>query len=124
MPDHLLFNHLSPKAETGFYALVKISILPIVPEPSSNQMLKQHQATHTGERSLVCLFCVNKHTQDGKLTRHKRIHNGDRNQRWKWKRERPYNCKLTEFFSPNPRLENSYENHVEKTSFWCLYLYL
>ena len=56
MPDYLLINHLSSKAETQFYALVKISIVPIVPKPSSNQLLKQHQATHTGETPLVCLL--------------------------------------------------------------------
>ena len=49
-------------------------------------------------KPFVCLFCDNKYTQDGKLTRHKIIHNRDWNQRWK--RERPHKCKSCEKFFP------------------------
>ena len=55
MPDRLLINQLSSKAETQFYALVKISIVPIVPKPSSNQLLKQH---HTRETPLDLTFSM------------------------------------------------------------------
>ena len=49
-------------------------------------------------KPFVCLFCDNKYTQGGKLTRHKIIHNRDWNQRWK--RERPHKCKSCEKFFP------------------------